>query len=619
MTDFPVVNPIQATKNVAGAREMTISQIDPDTSTLVFSTWFGPTSAEVTPDEFGGFLQFFPIGIKVDSGGNIVVSGFINSLSYPILNAFQTNLGVPRNSVDFITGRFESGANDIFVTKLHPVNGVVFSTYLGGSQTEGGLPSLALDGDDNIYVSVVTYSDDFPVLNPIQANKLGNSTLALSKFTPDGALAFSTYLGGSNDEVVQNPGGVAVNGAGKIILGSYTQSDDFPIVGSGKSRSGSFDITLAIIDQSTDTDSDGDGVPDAVDAFPADDSEWRDTDGDTTGDNADIDDDGDGEPDASDRFPKDGSETADADEDGAGDNLDEFDADATNYFDLDGDGTADFADTDADGDGLDAPDDQFDFDASETTDTDGDGVGDNADEDDDDDGIPDDNDSDPMDAQAPVHSFESYDPFNTNIFKSPWPEGYLDVAGTDASWTSADDESHGGDTSFSSRIIDHGQVAAIEHSDTYSGGVLQFWYKVDSQQDFDPLTFSIDSNVLLTASGDSGWQLFQTTITGGAHTLEWRYTKDGSVSEGADAAWIDDLQLPFDCASVTDVSQSECQALVDIYDSMGGEDWTNQLGWKTSSAVCTWEQVFCDGSNHITEVYLETNNLTGPISPASPI
>jgi hypothetical protein len=53
------------------------------------------------------------------------------------------------------------------------------------------------------------------------------------------------------------------------------------------------------------TDWDGDGVPNASaipwDAFPRDPREWRDTDGDGTGDNADLDDDGDGWTDTEER------------------------------------------------------------------------------------------------------------------------------------------------------------------------------------------------------------------------------------------------------------------------------------------------------------------------------
>ena len=52
-------------------------------------------------------------------------------------------------------------------------------------------------------------------------------------------------------------------------------------------------------------DSDGDGYPDSVDAFPNDATEWLDTDGDGTGNNADTDDDDDGILDADDSDPLD--------------------------------------------------------------------------------------------------------------------------------------------------------------------------------------------------------------------------------------------------------------------------------------------------------------------------
>lgn len=280
---------------------------------------------------------------------------------------------------------------------------------------------------------MVSFSDDYPLLNALQPSLKGTANLVLSQFTPAGALAFSTYLDATDDGAFeagvtlfarQSPGGMVINSSGKIIIASAADEDDFPVIGSGTSRAGSTDMILSIIDRSGDTDSDGDGVPDAVDAFPADINEWRDTDGDGTGDNADPDDDGDGEPDVSDVFPRDSSETVDADADGAGDNLDEFDADALNYFDLDNDGTADFADTDADGDGTDSSLDFFDYDAGETQDTDGDGIGDNTDADIDGDGFLNANDADPLDDQVPVITFENYNALFTNQFLSPCRMGF---------------------------------------------------------------------------------------------------------------------------------------------------------------------------------------------------
>ncbi|MEZ5328912.1 MAG: thrombospondin type 3 repeat-containing protein [Verrucomicrobiales bacterium] len=115
------------------------------------------------------------------------------------------------------------------------------------------------------------------------------------------------------------------------------------------------------------TDTDNDGVPDELDAFPNDPNETLDTDDDGIGNNADTDDDGDDVPDDEDAFPLDKTESADADKDGIGDN----------------------ADPDRDNDGVENDLDLFPLDPTEWADTDSDGIGDNADDDADGNGIPD--------------------------------------------------------------------------------------------------------------------------------------------------------------------------------------------------------------------------------------
>ena len=144
-------------------------------------------------------------------------------------------------------------------------------------------------------------------------------------------------------------------------------------------------------------DSDGDGIPDALDAFPDDPTEQSDSDGDGVGDNTDafpadptesVDSDGDGTGDNADAFPNDPLYDTDTDGDGVPDEIDAFPEDPTESVDSDGDGTGDNADafpddplydTDTDGDGVPDEIDAFPEDATESADSDSDGIGDNAD------------------------------------------------------------------------------------------------------------------------------------------------------------------------------------------------------------------------------------------------
>ena len=171
-----------------------------------------------------------------------------------------------------------------------------------------------------------------------------------------------------------------------------------------------------------DIDSDGDGVTDALDDFPADASETSDSDGDGVGDNTDefpnsadesIDSDGDGVGDNTDMFPSNGDQTIDSDGDGYGDNSDGQDGDAypldaSQWSDIDRDGYGDnpagvtpdgcptingfstedrYGCPDSDLDGFSDPDenwtsaqgaDALPSDGTQWVDGDGDGYGDNA-------------------------------------------------------------------------------------------------------------------------------------------------------------------------------------------------------------------------------------------------
>ena len=74
-------------------------------------------------------------------------------------------------------------------------------------------------------------------------------------------------------------------------------------------------------------------------------------------------------------------------------------------------------------------------------------------------------------------------------------------------------------------------------------GTVSFYWKVSSEADWDFLEFYIDGSLQDQISGTVDWQQMTYAITGsGSHTLEWRYMKDGAVSDGDDCGWVDKLE-----------------------------------------------------------------------------
>jgi len=260
--DFPPVNAIDST--LSGYSDAFVAKLNSTGNALAFSTYLGGTQSET------GY------GIAVDGSNNIYLTGTTNSGDFPTQSAYQSvkstgfdvfitkfnssgssilystyvggnggdsgrsiavdasgNMyvaGVTQSTLNFPTASalqaaYGGGYDDGFVLKLNPAgSALVYSTYFGGSSSDNCL-AVAVDVDGNAYVTGYTWSTDFPTYNALDS--AGSSQDAfITKINGTGAMVYSTYLGGSGQEVGN---GIAVDDIGNAYVTGWTNSSDFPV------------------------------------------------------------------------------------------------------------------------------------------------------------------------------------------------------------------------------------------------------------------------------------------------------------------------------------------------------------------------------------------------------
>src|SRR5262249_46292401 len=119
------------------------------------------------------------------------------------------------------------GPSDIFVSKLNAAGSALeYSTYIGGSGDEL-TRGIALDSARNVYVTGQTSSADFPTTaGAIRISLAGTTDSFVTQLDANGStLPFSTYLGGSGDELGRD---IAVDEARSVYVVGVTSSPDFP-------------------------------------------------------------------------------------------------------------------------------------------------------------------------------------------------------------------------------------------------------------------------------------------------------------------------------------------------------------------------------------------------------
>jgi hypothetical protein len=229
----------------------------------VYVTYYGGSNTDAPP----GLPHREMIGAGDD--GEAVIVGQTSSDDLEMVNAYDNSCSDCGASVHSSNRR----TGDAFVAKLtEGGDDLVYSTYLGGSTSGGTNPEpddgafgVAVDAAGNAFVTGKAESSDFPVTDgtggaggthdALQDTYQGGFGDAfLTAFESDGDPIYSTYLGGSADEIGLS---VSTAGDGNVLVGGKTMSGNFPTAGTIPANDSSFngitDSWLAYFDFTADS------------------------------------------------------------------------------------------------------------------------------------------------------------------------------------------------------------------------------------------------------------------------------------------------------------------------------------------------------------------------------
>ncbi|MEZ5356055.1 MAG: SBBP repeat-containing protein [Bryobacteraceae bacterium] len=166
--------------------------------------------------------------LAVDSSGNTYMTGATFDTQYPVTpGAYRSPFTIAERG-------------NVIITKINAAgNAMVYSTHIGGVETDGAL-GIAVDAAGSVYVAGGTDSPDFPVTDgAFQKTNRSDSTPGMSdcfvaKLNASGsALVYSTLLGGRLQDACS---AVAVDGEGNAYVTGITSSSNFPVSDSALQR-----------------------------------------------------------------------------------------------------------------------------------------------------------------------------------------------------------------------------------------------------------------------------------------------------------------------------------------------------------------------------------------------
>jgi hypothetical protein len=174
--------------------------------------YFAPVGHKLWSTYFGGEDFECGIGVTTTDSNGVVISG--TALDGLLTTPWAYQPDYAGNGYD----------RDAFVAKFS--NLTALPTYVGG-ELDDFIEDMFVDQEGYIYITGITYSSDFPVLDGYDESYNGDGDIFITKFNNIGFKMFSTFYGGDSTDH-----GMA------IVKDYYNEQSDLYVTGYTKSSSG---------------------------------------------------------------------------------------------------------------------------------------------------------------------------------------------------------------------------------------------------------------------------------------------------------------------------------------------------------------------------------------------
>lgn len=195
-----------------GANDISLTVLSEDGASLIGSTYLGGSS-----DDGGANATYINYDdnyrgeILMDDDFNVYVSSYSSSTDFP------TTEGALQEE--------KAGMQDGVLVKLLPdLSGLVWSSYIGGTADDNA-HGIRVDDENNVYLSGVTESDDFPVTEGAWQELYGGGTgdAYIAKISEDGStIEAATYYGSEEQDAAFF---LDMDSNGDVYIFGQTQGD----------------------------------------------------------------------------------------------------------------------------------------------------------------------------------------------------------------------------------------------------------------------------------------------------------------------------------------------------------------------------------------------------------